>query len=537
MTTTPSTPRRAPGLSPLLAVAALAALSACETAPAPSGPNQAAKSTTSVSHSAPAQMLAVAPQSEPPVIGQHPEFRRNEVKLVGDEPYSTFSMEVDTAAYSVVRRYLRGSTMPPADAVRIEEMLNYFDYAYPPPDQAEDGLRPTLSLFPSPWKEDWAMLRIGVKAWTPPPDERKPLNLVLLLDVSGSMSGPDRLELVQKSLPILLNGLGAEDRVALVTYSSAVEVRQEPTTDHAKLLREIASLHADGGTAGAAALQTAYDLAEEYLSEDRESRVLLLTDGDFNVGITDPRSFRNFVAQKRETGIGLSVLGLGAGNFNDSLVQTLVQAGNGTAAYIDDGAEAQRLFQGGGAGLLYTVAADVKVQVEFNPERIAAYRLVGYETRALNTQDFLDGKKDAGEVGAGHAVTALYEVLPVEAAAKYLPTPRYAGNAPATSVKAASRDEWALVKLAFKSKVNGDQAVATAVVTPDMMVSADGLSADDSLAAAVAAFGGKLRKEEDLAQFPYEEILRLVQSARRHDPDGSRAELLQLVKTAEALDG
>ncbi|RVU34238.1 DUF3520 domain-containing protein [Hwanghaeella grinnelliae] len=520
--------------APLVAIAVLLAVSACETAPVASGGPVQQKSAPVALQSA---SSALAPQAEPPVVGQHPEFRRNEVKLVGDAPYSTFSMEVDTAAYSVVRRYLRGSTMPPPDAVRIEEMLNYFDYSYPVPDQAEDGLHPTLSLFPSPWKKDWAMLRIGVKAWAPRPGERKPLNLVLLLDVSGSMSGPDRLELVQNSMPILFKGLGAEDRVALVTYSNDVEVRQEPTTDHAKLLREIASLQADGGTAGAAALQTAYGLAEEYLSEDRENRVLLLTDGDFNVGITDPRSFRNFVAEKRDTGIGLSVLGLGAGNFNDSLVQTLVQAGNGTAAYIDDGAEAQRLFRDGGAGLLYTVAADVKVQVEFNPDRIAAYRLVGYETRALNTQDFLDEKKDAGEVGAGHAVTALYEVLPVEAAGKYLPTPRYSGNAPPAAAAGSLQNEWALVKLAYKSKVNGDQVVTTAVATPDMLIPADGLSADDSLAAAVAAFGGKLRKEEELSDFSYEAIRRLVQTARRHDPDGSRAELLQLVKAAEALDG
>ncbi|WP_425405187.1 vWA domain-containing protein [Hwanghaeella sp.] len=533
---------RARHLAPLVFIAAMTGLAACETAPTPSGSNQtsagvvpgAAKNFVNTPSVA---KLAAAPQPAPPVIGRHPEFERSEIQFVDDDPFSTFSLEVDTAAYSVVRRYLRGSTMPPADAVRIEEMLNYFDYSYPVPEQAEGGLRPSLSVFPSPWKKDWAMLRIGVKAWTPPPAARKPLNLVLLLDVSGSMKGPDRLDLLKRSLPILFDGLGPDDRVALVTYANEVDIRQKPTTDHAKLLRKVASLRADGGTAGAAALQTAYGLAEEYLSEDRENRVLLMTDGDFNVGITDPRSFRNFVAEKRRTGIGLSVLGLGAGNFNDALVQILVQAGNGTAAYIDDGAEARRLFQEGGAGLLHTVAADVKVQVEFNPDRIAAYRLIGYETRALETQDFLDEQKDAGEIGAGHAVTALYEVLPVEAAAKYLPQPRYPGNGPAPTADSALRQEWALVKLAFKSKLNGEQTVVTAIATPDMLHPAVDLSPDDSLAAAVAAFGGKLRREGDLANFSYDEILRLVQTARGEDPDGARAELMQLVKAAAALDG
>lgn len=484
-----------------------------------------------------AESFAAAP--EPPVIGRHPGYEVAAYQSPADAPYSTFSLEVDTAAYSVVRRYLRNGTLPPPEAVRIEEMLNYFDYDYPVPDSLEEGFRPSLSLFEAPWNPDWALLRVGVKAYAPAPADRKPLNLVLMVDRSGSMQGADRLGLIRKVVPDFLEGLDEEDTLSMIAYASGVEILSEPTNDHASVIAGLRSLTAGGATAGGPALEQAYALAQRAFDPEAENRILLITDGDFNVGISDPDALERFVAKRRDEGVGLSVLGVGQGNFNDALVQSMVQAGNGVAAYIDTPTEARRVLADGAAGLLYTVAADVKVQVEFNPAHVAQYRLIGYETRALETEDFLDETKDAGEVNAGRSVTALYEILPVANAARYLPEPRYSGNArPDPQDYDGVEAEWAQVKIAFKSDGNdGPQSVVRAVVDPGHLQSAAEIGPDDALAAAIAAFGGKLRQDENFDDVSYEVIEDLLAIARQRDADGWRSELLHLVSAAAGLDG
>ncbi|MBO6835542.1 MAG: von Willebrand factor type A domain-containing protein [Alphaproteobacteria bacterium] len=476
----------------------------------------------------------------PSAIGQHPTYEVGVVKSVAEEPFSTFSLEVDTASYSVVRRYLRNGTLPPPEAVRVEEMLNYFDYDYPGPETREEGFRPTVSLYPAPWKPDWALLRVGVKAFVPSPEDRKPLNLVLLVDRSGSMQGSDRLKLVQKVVGDFLSTLRDDDRVGLMTYANGVSVHAEPTTDHKSVAAALRGLDAGGGTAGGAALEKAYALAQSVYDPAAENRILLITDGDFNVGIRNPKELERYVDRKRQTGFGLSVLGVGQGNFNDSLVQAIVQAGNGVAAYMDSPVEGARLFADGAAGLLHTVAADVKVQVEFNPAQIAEYRLIGYETRALETRDFLDSGKDAGEVNAGRSVTALYEVLPVAAASRTLPVPRYDGNrpAPAPEPETALNAEWAEVKIAFKPDgPDGAQTVIRHPVSPDLLRDLSAIGPDDALAAAIAGFAGKLRRDPAFDAYDYDAIKDLIAIARARDEDGWRSELLHLVSAAESLDG
>lgn len=482
--------------------------------------------------------FAASPAPPPVQIGQHPGYEIADYQSPADEPFSTFSLEVDTASYSVVRRYLRNGTMPPPEAVRIEEMLNYFDYDYPAPDSLEEGFRPSLSLFEAPWNPDWAVLRVGVKAFAPAPEDRKPLNLVLMVDRSGSMQGDDRLGLIRKVVPDFLEDLDSDDTLSMIAYASGVEVLSEPTNDHGSVIAGLESLTAGGSTAGGPALAQAYDLAKRAFDPDAENRILLITDGDFNVGLQDMDALERFVAARRDEGIGLSVLGIGQGNFNDELVQAIVQAGNGVAAYIDSPTEARRVLRDGAAGLLYTVAADVKVQVEFNPAHVAQYRLIGYETRALETEDFLDEKKDAGEVNAGRSVTAIYEVLPMANAAKYLPEPRYSGNArPEQLAYDGVEAEWAQVKVAFKTDgYDGSQTVVRAFVEPGHLQSTTEIGPDDALAAAIAAFGGKLRQDETFDAVSYDDIESLLVIARERDEGGWRSELLHLVSAAAGLD-
>jgi len=484
------------------------------------------------------QRAILEPQA--PQLGDHPAYQTADYTAVHESPHSTFSMEVDTASYSVVRRYLRQGVMPPADAVRIEEMLNYFDFDYETPASREEGFRPSLSLFEAPWDDRLNLLRIGIKAYAPAPEERPPLNLVLLIDRSGSMSGPDRIGLIRSALPSFVEGLRDDDRVSLIAYANGVEVLAEPTTDHESVANRIETLHAGGSTAGGQALQQAYALAEQSFDPDAENRILLITDGDFNVGISDPAALERFVTGKRDEGIGISILGIGAGNFNDTLVQAVVQSGNGVAAYIDSPTEARRLLRDGAAGLLYTIAGDVKVQVEFNPAHVARYRLLGYETRLLNDEDFLDEEADAGEVNAGRSVTALYEIVTWDALEALEPETRYSGN----QESAASRPptdgveaEWAQVRIAFKPNGPSDaQQIIRAEVLPDMRSDISVLGPDDALAAAVAAFGGRLRQDPVFDDMTYSEIEGLLEIARQIDPDGWRAELLHLVSAAASLD-
>jgi len=340
---------------------------------------------------------------------------QNPVKVTAEEPVSTFSTDVDTASWAVVRSSVENGYLPPAEAVRIEEMVNYFPYSYPAPDAEGAPFRTSVSLFQTPWNKDTRLLRIGLQGRLPAVADRPALDLVFLIDTSGSMEDSNKLPLLIQSFRLMLGQLRPEDRVAIVTYAGSAGLVLEPTEakDRATIEAALGRLNAGGSTAGAEGLELAYRTAEAMTGEGHVRRIILATDGDFNVGVSDPEGLEAYVARKRATGTYLSVLGFGRGNLDDAVMQSLAQNGNGTAAYIDTLAEAQKVLVDQLSGALFPIADDVKVQVEFNPAAVAEYRLIGYETRKLAREDFNNDKVDAGEIGAGLQVTALYEVTPV----------------------------------------------------------------------------------------------------------------------------
>ena len=341
-------------------------------------------------------------------------FEINPVKRVAADPVSTFSVDVDTSSYSFARRRLNEGVLPPVDAVRVEEMINYFDYAWPTSDSREQPFKATVTVSDSPWGAGKKLLHIGIKGYELPARGRPDVNLVLLLDVSGSMDEPDKLPLAQQSMAMLLDTLKPTDTVAIVVYAGAAGevLAPTPVAEKEKILQALNSLRPGGSTAGAAGIRLAYELAERSFRKEGVNRILLATDGDFNVGITDRNELKGFVEREREKGVYLSVLGFGEDNYRDDMAQTLAQNGNGIAAYIDTLNEARKVLVQEASAALFTIAKDVKLQVEFNPATVAEYRLVGYETRALNREDFNNDKVDAGEVGTGASVTALYEITP-----------------------------------------------------------------------------------------------------------------------------
>ena len=391
---------------------------------------------------------AIAPYPYAQNTERYPGARPNAVKAVANEPVSTFSLDVDTASYANVRRYLNQNVLPPVDAVRVEEMVNYFDYAYMMPRDRDAPFAPSVVVYPSPWNPDTQILHVGIKGYDIPRSERPKANLVFLIDTSGSMNSPDKLPLVKRSFQMLVEQLKPEDRVSIVVYAGSAGMVLEPTPgwDKDRILASLDRLQAGGSTAGGEGIRQAYDLAKLNFDRSGVNRVILATDGDFNVGITDPNALEAFVARERTSGVFLSVLGYGGGNYNDLLMQKLAQAGNGTAAYIDTANEARKVLVDEMSSTLFTIAKDVKVQVEFNPGRVAEYRLIGYETRMLNQTDFNNDKVDAGDVGAGHTVTALYEITPVGSRAQTVDPLRYGGRAEPR----APKSEIAFVKIRYK---------------------------------------------------------------------------------------
>ena len=360
---------------------------------------------------------------------RYPDATPNPVKRVADEPVSTFSIDVDTAAYANVRRFVDEGRRPPVDAVRIEEMVNYFDYGYALPRSASEPFAITTAVVASPWSPGRQIVHIGLQGYELPEAERRPLNLTFMVDVSGSMHSPDKLALAQKSMNLIIDRLRPQDRVAVTFYASDVGTAVGPTPGDQKLkLRcAVAALNAGGSTAGAQGMVNAYSQAEAAFGRDKVNRILMFTDGDFNVGQTDNQRLEDYVATKRETGIYLSVYGFGRGNYQDARMQAISQAGNGTAAYVDNLNEARRLFGPAFDKGAFPIADDVKIQVEFNPARVSEYRLIGYETRLLNEEDFNNDRIDAGEVGSGASVTALYEITPVGGPSQ-IPERRYEAN-------------------------------------------------------------------------------------------------------------
>ncbi|MGV3490147.1 MAG: vWA domain-containing protein [Devosia sp.] len=476
---------------------------------------------------------AMIAQPTAPSGDQFTTFSDSPVKIVREAPVSTFSIDVDTAAYSYVRRTLNEGWMPEPDAVRVEEMINYFDYAYPAPADASTPFSTSVQVYPAPWAEGKQLVRIGIKGYVPPVTEDKASNLVFLIDTSGSMEDPDKLPLLKRAFALLVEQMDENDTVSIVTYAGSAGVVLEPTkgTEKARILSALDNLSAGGSTAGAEGIELAYQLAAEH-KVDGVNRVILATDGDFNVGIEDPDQLERFIEGKRDDGVFLSVLGFGAGNLGDDTMQALAQSGNGNASYIDSFKEAQKVLVEDAGGTLETIAKDVKIQVEFNPMMVSEYRLIGYETRALNREDFNNDQVDAGEIGAGTTVTALYEITPVGSDAALNDPLRYGEE---EMQPAVLRPELGYLKLRYKLP-NGDTSILVEQpIEPQLVVGNLMDASDDSrFAAAVAAFGQKLRGS-DYAQMRWDEIRVLASGARGADENGYRAEFIQLVDVAAAL--
>ncbi len=475
---------------------------------------------------------AAPPPPEAENRDRFPDAEPNPVKIVADEPVSTFSADVDTASYGFVRRALNQGVLPPPDAVRVEEMVNYFDYSYRLPQTRERPFEPTVAVYPTPWNAGTRIVHIGIQGYDLPKAERPPVNLVFLLDVSGSMDEPDKLPLLKQSLAMLAKGMTAQDRVSIVVYAGAAGVVLEPTPGDqtAKIVAALEQLSAGGSTAGGEGIKLAYDLAKSSFIQGGVNRVILATDGDFNVGITDPNALEGFVERERKSGVTLTVLGFGEGNYNDALMQTLAQAGNGNAAYIDTLNEARKVLVDEMQGTIFTIAGDVKFQVEFNPACVAEYRLIGYETRMLNREDFNNDAVDAGDIGAGHRVTALYEIA-TPGGARLTEPLRY-GPPPQA---AACTGEYAYLKIRYK--LPGETAsrlIERPIATGDSYDQVDRAPQDLRFAAAVAAFGQILRNEPYMRDFGYDRVIALANGAKGEDEYGYRAEFVKLVRLAQS---
>ena len=491
------------------------------------------------SSSAPAAPVMVADGGgAAPEVGQesYAHVTENPFKRVADDALSTFSIDVDTASYSNIRRFLEDGTMPPVDAVRIEEMINYFGYAYVPPS----GPQPFAvqsEVAACPWNDRARLVQIGIKGRELAPAAVPPRNLVFLLDVSGSMMAPDKLPLVQRSLKLLVSELRPEDSVALVVYAGASGVVLPPTPGHQRdiIVNAIDHLEAGGSTDGGAGIELAYALAQQHFRKDGINRVILATDGDFNVGTTSQGALERLIEKKRESGVFLSVFGFGTGNLKDSTMELLADKGNGNYAYIDSLMEARKVLVEQAGGTLVTIAKDVKIQVEFNPARVGAYRLIGYENRMLAHSEFNDDRKDAGEIGAGHTITALYELLPPGAEGGVVDVDPLKYQKPATT-PAATSDELMQVKLRFKQPTN-DTSELISFPIGDQSRSISAASVDLRFAAAVAMFGMKLRDSEHGRKFSFADLRKLAAGALGADPNGYRRGMLALVDRAAGLKG
>ena len=463
-------------------------------------------------------------------------FEDGRTLSVHEQPVSTFSVDVDTAAYSYVRRMLLEGALPQADAVRVEEMINYFDYGYEGPESIDTPFAIHTSVFPTPWNEGTQLLRIGLQGYRVPAEDRPPATIVFLVDTSGSMDAPDKLPLLKKSFEVLLGQLNDSDTVAIVAYAGSAGVVLDPTpaSDKVKIRAALNDLTPGGSTAGAAGIELAYELAAEACTESGTNRVILATDGDFNVGIDDPDALERFIAKKRDSGIFLSVLGFGSGNLDDATMQALAQNGNGTAAYIDSFAEARKVLADEVGASLVTIARDVKIQVEFNPATIAEYRLIGYETRALNSEDFNNDAVDAGDIGSGHSVTALYEITPVGSDAVLNDPLRYGTDAAVP--EEGANGELAFVKLRYKpGTVDASRLMTQAVLADAALARIEDAPESARFATAVAGFGQKLRNNPAVADWDWTHVAALARGARGTDENGYKAEMARLVDIAAGL--
>ncbi len=464
-------------------------------------------------------------------------IQHNEFKRAIEEHTSTLSIDVDTASYANVRRYLNGGSLPPPDAVRIEEMINYFSYEYAPPQKtARHPFSAHVEIAACPWKPQHRLARIALKGKTMDQKERPPTNLVFLLDVSGSMSSADKLPLLVQSMKLLVARLGKNDKVAIVVYAGAAGLVLDSTTcdEKATINQALDRLKSGGSTAGAAGIQLAYDVAKKNFIKQGVNRVILATDGDFNVGISDRGGLTRLIEARAKTGVFLSILGFGTGNYKDATMEELSNRGNGNYAYIDTLKEGRKVLVEQLAGTLVTIAKDVKIQIFFNPKKVEAYRLIGYENRLLAKEDFNDDKKDAGEIGAGHAVTALYEIVPVGVE---MPTLKVDPNpfvAKAKPSPLADSDAWFRLRLRYKHP-DGDDSTLMEKDVKDEGKQFDRSTADFQWASSVAAFGMVLRNSPHKGDANLKAILEIAKSSKGNDPHGYRAEFLELVERAMRL--
>jgi Ca-activated chloride channel family protein len=456
----------------------------------------------------------------------------NPVRLAAEHPVSTFSIDVDTGSYANVRRFLNQGRLPPQDAVRVEELINYFDYQYPAPKSRETPFAVTTELAPAPWNDDALLLRIGIKGYEVKAEARPPANLVFLIDVSGSMYSPDKLPLLKNAFRLLTDQLTSRDRVSIVVYAGRTEVILEPTPGDQKykIRAAIDRLEAGGSTNGGAGIDLAYQLARDAHVPGGINRVVLATDGDFNVGIVDFEQLIDRVERERASGIALTTLGFGTGNYNDRLLERLADAGNGNYAYVDTLSEARKVLVSELSSTLFTIAKDVKIQIEFNPAEVLEYRLIGYENRMLAREDFNNDKVDAGEIGAGHRVTALYEIVPVGRKGRIDPL-RYGPSA----APANKNGELAHLRLRYKHPDEDESRLLEYPISSSAVVPKERASTDFRFAASVAAFGQMLRGGKYLSDFDFDDVQTLAKSALGEDEEGYRREFVSLVKLASAL--
>ncbi len=467
---------------------------------------------------------------------EYDRIQENGFKSVADTPLSTFSIDVDPASYSNMRRFINRGELPPADAIRTEELVNYFSYDYPKPT-GNDPVKITVEAGTCTWNTAHRLVRIGLKAKEIPTEQLPASNLVFLIDVSGSMWGANRLDLLKSSLKLLVNNLRNKDKVAIVTYAGSAGVKLEATSggDKQKIREAIDELTAGGSTAGGAGIHLAYQIAKKNFISDGNNRIILCSDGDFNVGVSSAEGLEQLIEKERKSGVHLTVLGYGMGNYKDMEIQVLAEKGNGNHAYIDNLQEANRVLVGEFGATLHTVAKDVKLQVEFNPSQVQAYRLIGYESRLLKDEDFNNDAKDAGDMGAGHTVTAFYEVIPAGVKNEYVGKVddlKYQKKEKMT-LKPTGSDELLTVKLRYKAP---DKDVSRKMELPFVDNKGDSVSSDFRFASAVAMFGQLLRDSDFKGTADYDKVIKLAKQGLNNDERGYRREFIRLVEAAKGLE-
>jgi Ca-activated chloride channel family protein len=464
-------------------------------------------------------------------------INENKFLKVTDNPLSTFSIDVDAASYSNVRRFLNQGQLPPAGAVRVEEMINYFHYEYPQPKN-NDPFSINTEISDAPWNKDHKLVLIGLQGKKIPTDNLPASNLVFLIDVSGSMGTPNKLPLVKASMKMLVDQLREQDKVAIVVYAGAAGLVLKPTSGDEKttIKDAIDNLESGGSTAGGAGIKLAYKTANEYFVKGGNNRVILCTDGDFNIGASSDDDMERLIENERKSGVFLTVLGYGMGNYKDNKMQKLADKGNGNHAYIDGITEAKKVLVNEFGGTLFTIAKDVKLQIEFNPSKVQGYRLIGYENRMLAKEDFNDDKKDAGELGSGHTVTALYEVIPVDIKSDFLKNVdslKYQNNIKPFS-KSSHTDEMMTVKFRYKAP-DGDVSKLIQHPLKDEQVSIAKTSDNFRFAASVAEFGMLLRNSEFKTNASFDNVVKMAKKAKGNDEEGYRSEFIRLVESAQML--